>query len=112
MTRSGPRLRLRIADPGRAADADPPQHLTYPLKCNEPVYPAADLRLSVERPGSCAPTTASLRGAEAEVLIGTSRETPLRTVGCRDSRRGKEWHGGCGSQRRNYQTARTFRIIC
>ena len=27
-TRSGLRLRLRIAVPGRAADADPPQHLT------------------------------------------------------------------------------------
>jgi len=27
-TRSGLRLRLRIAAPGRAADADPPQHLT------------------------------------------------------------------------------------
>jgi len=26
--RSGLRLRLRIAVPGRAADADPPQHLT------------------------------------------------------------------------------------
>ena len=28
-TRSGLRLRLRIAVPGRAADADPPQHLTW-----------------------------------------------------------------------------------
>ena len=27
-TRSGLRLRLRIAVPGRAADADPPQHFT------------------------------------------------------------------------------------
>jgi hypothetical protein len=29
-TRSGLRLRLRIAVPGRAADADPPQHLMSP----------------------------------------------------------------------------------